>query len=47
MIVKGAKGQLKLDVHANVEVAQEGDVLTFAPRDGAKHSRALLVRPVP
>lgn len=39
--IKGSKGQLEIVVHANVEVAQEGDVLTFAPRDGAKHSRAL------
>ena len=39
--VKGAKGQLELSVHQNVEVNQEDSVLTFAPRDGAKHSRAL------
>ena len=39
--IKGSKGQLDLDIHANVVVSQEGKVLTFAPRDGAKHSRAL------
>ncbi|WP_263081759.1 50S ribosomal protein L6 [Endozoicomonas sp. Mp262] len=39
--VKGAKGQLELTVHQNVEVSQEDNILTFAPRDGAKHSRAL------
>ena len=39
--VKGAKGKLELNVHANVEVKQEEKVLTFAARDGAKHSRAL------
>ena len=41
VIVKGAKGQLEIDVHSNVVVALEENVLTFAPRDGAKHSRAL------
>lgn len=41
IIIKGAKGQLELDIHNNVEVALEDNVLTFAPRDGAKHSRAL------
>ncbi|MGI9275280.1 MAG: 50S ribosomal protein L6 [Endozoicomonas sp.] len=39
--VKGSKGKLELNVHANVEVNQEENVLTFAARDGAKHSRAL------
>ncbi len=39
--VKGGKGQLELNVHQNVEVSQEDNILTFAPRDGAKHSRAL------
>lgn len=41
LTIKGGKGQLELNVHANVEVTQEDDVLLFAPRDGAKHSRAL------
>ncbi|PJE80561.1 50S ribosomal protein L6 [invertebrate metagenome] len=39
--IKGAKGQLELSIHQNVEVSQNENVLTFAPRDGAKHSRAL------
>ena len=39
--VKGSKGLLELSVHQNVEVAQEENVLTFAPRDGGKQSRAL------
>ncbi|WP_330925184.1 50S ribosomal protein L6 [Candidatus Sororendozoicomonas aggregata] len=39
--VKGGKGQLELNVHRSVEVSQEDNILTFAPRDGAKHSRAL------
>ncbi|WP_419533425.1 50S ribosomal protein L6 [Endozoicomonas sp.] len=41
LVIKGSKGQLELVVHNNVEVAQEENVLTFAPRDGAKHSRTL------
>ena len=41
LIIKGPKGQLELIIHNNVEVTQEGNVLLFAPRDGAKHSRAL------
>jgi large subunit ribosomal protein L6 len=39
--VKGSKGTLALQVHANVEVKHENNVLTFAPRDGAKQSDAL------
>ncbi|MGY0219871.1 50S ribosomal protein L6 [Endozoicomonadaceae bacterium StTr2] len=39
--VKGSKGLLELNVHQNVEVAQEENALTFAPRDGGKQSRAL------
>ena len=39
--VKGSKGQLELNIHSNVEVKQEENVLTFEARDGAKHSRAL------
>ena len=39
--VKGSKGKLELNVHANVQVSQDENVLTFAARDGAKHSRAL------
>ncbi len=39
--VKGSKGTLALEIHGNVEVAQNENVLTFAARDGAKQSRAL------
>lgn len=39
--VKGGKGTLALEVHPSVEVKQDSNVLTFAPRDGAKQSDAL------
>ncbi|MDD7804765.1 MAG: 50S ribosomal protein L6 [Endozoicomonas sp. (ex Botrylloides leachii)] len=39
--VKGIKGLLELNINKNVEVGQEGSILTFSPRDGSKHSRAL------
>lgn len=39
--VKGGKSTLTYSIHPNVEVKQEGSVLTFAARDGAKQSRAL------
>src|SRR5690606_41856353 len=39
--VKGGKGTLALDIHSSVEVKQDDNVLTFAPRDGAKQSEAL------
>jgi large subunit ribosomal protein L6 len=39
--VKGSKGTLALQVHASVEVKHDNNVLTFAPRDGAKQSDAL------
>lgn|SRR5690554_1858260 len=39
--VKGSKGALSLTVHQSVEVKQEENTLRFAPRDGAKQSRAL------
>ena len=41
LTIKGGKGTLALDIHANVEVKHENNVLTFAPRDGAKQSDAL------
>ena len=41
LTIKGGKGTLALQIHANVEVKQEGAVLTFTPRDGAKQSSAL------
>jgi large subunit ribosomal protein L6 len=39
--VKGGKGTLALEIHQSVEVKHENNVLTFAPRDGAKQSDAL------
>ena len=39
--VKGSKGSLQFTIHHVVEVTQEENVLRFAPRDGAKQSRAL------
>jgi large subunit ribosomal protein L6 len=39
--IKGGKGTLALEIHPNVEVKHESNVLTFAPRDGAKQSDAL------
>ena len=39
--VKGSQGTLALEIHVNVEVSQNDNVLTFAARDGAKQSRAL------
>lgn len=41
LTIKGGKGTLVLQVHANVEVKHTDNVLTFAPRDGAKQSSAL------
>lgn len=41
LTVKGSKGTLELNVHDRVEVANADNVLTFAPRDGAKESDAL------
>lgn len=39
--VKGGKGTLALEIHDNVEVKQEENLLKFTARDGAKQSRAL------
>ncbi|MDK2779080.1 MAG: 50S ribosomal protein L6 [Pseudomonadota bacterium] len=39
--VKGKQGQLELDVHSAVEIKQEENVLTFAPKAGDKQSNAL------
>ncbi|MAD43689.1 MAG: 50S ribosomal protein L6 [Oceanospirillaceae bacterium] len=39
--VKGKQGQLELDVHSAVEVKQEENVLTFAPKTGDKKDNAL------
>ena len=39
--VKGGKGSMELDVHADVEVKQEDNVLTFSARSASKQARAL------
>ena len=39
--IKGAKGQLQMDLHQSVEVKQGENVLTFEARDGSKLSRAM------
>jgi large subunit ribosomal protein L6 len=39
--VKGSNGTLAHQIHGNVEVSQNDNVLSFGPRDGAKQSRAL------
>ncbi|MDP0588234.1 MAG: 50S ribosomal protein L6 [Candidatus Endonucleobacter bathymodioli] len=39
--VKGAKGQLELNVHKGVAIAQKENTLTFAPLKSDKQSRAL------
>ncbi|HEY7884756.1 MAG TPA: 50S ribosomal protein L6 [Cellvibrionaceae bacterium] len=41
LTIKGGKGTLALTVHERVEVTQDGNVLSFSARDGAKQSRAL------
>ncbi len=39
--VKGSKTALAMPVHADVEIIQEDNVLTFAPRDGSKKTDAM------
>ncbi len=39
--VKGGKGTLAIDIHKNVEISQEENVIKFVARDNAKQSRAL------
>ena len=39
--VKGSKGAMEMDVHADVEVKQEDSVLTFAAKGGSKQAKAL------
>jgi len=39
--VKGKQGSLDLDLNSSVVIKQEENVLTFAPKDGAKKSNAL------
>jgi len=39
--VKGAKSSLTQALHSSVEIKQEGEALTFAPRDGGKIAHAM------
>lgn len=39
--IKGKQGTLELDVHSDVEIKQEENVLTFAPRNSEKQANAL------
>jgi len=39
--VKGAKASLTQALHASVEIKQDGDALTFTPRDGGKIAHAM------
>jgi len=41
LTVKGGKGALDHQVHRSVKVEQNGNVLTFAPKDGSKSANAL------
>lgn len=39
--VKGGKGQLEMAIHQDVEVKNEDNQLTFAPRGGSKQANAM------
>lgn len=39
--VKGGKGAMEMDVHADVEVKQDNDELTFAAKGNSKQAKAL------
>jgi len=39
--VKGGKGNLSMSIHSSVEISQNDNVLTFAPRDGSKQANAM------
>ena len=39
--VKGGKGSLEHTVHNSVQVSQDANILSFAPRDGSKTAMAL------
>ncbi|UTW44911.1 50S ribosomal protein L6 [bacterium SCSIO 12696] len=39
--VKGGKGELSHSIHGDVEVNQDDNVLTFAPKNGGKSANAL------
>ena len=39
--IKNGKGSLSRDIHNSVNITQEDNVLSFAPRDGSKAAMAL------
>ncbi len=39
--VKGKQGSIDLDIHSTVEIKQEDNVLTFAPKGGDKKANAM------
>ena len=39
--IKGGKGSLEMDLNSQVEVNQDGNVLTFAAKNGSKFSKAM------
>jgi len=39
--VKGSKGDLSMPIKADVTISQDGDLLTFAPRNNSKAAHAL------
>jgi large subunit ribosomal protein L6 len=41
LTVKGGKGSLEHRVHRSVKIQQDGNVLTFVPKDGSKPAMAL------
>jgi large subunit ribosomal protein L6 len=41
LTVKGGKGSLDHEVHRSVKIEQDGNVLSFAPKDGSKTANAL------
>ncbi len=41
LAIKGSKGRSELEVHPNVSVLHDGQVLRFEPRSGGKGDRAL------
>ena len=41
LTIKSGKGSVQHDVHGSVEVRQDGNVLTFAAKDGSKSAVAL------
>jgi large subunit ribosomal protein L6 len=41
LTVKGSKGSFDHKVHRSVSIQQDGNVLTFAPKDGSKAAMAL------